>query len=607
MGDSDFFSDLRLEDKTVLFADVAGSVWHIEHNETVNVKRIRKLIAAIADEVLQQFGGRLIERVGDGILAELPTPVQAAKCAFLMHQTALAHSDEATDFEPLQLRIGIHRAEIFSSAIAVYGKGVNLASRLAALAAPGQTIGSASVVETLVPGVDASVDDMGECHLKHVPLPVRAYKLDGLPVGSRVAAYGRQAIGLDAIAGKMQQLVPTLAVLPFSPYEYIDRAVFTAHIGEVVCDRVISALSCSSALTIISRLSTSVFRNRGSSITEIREALGADFIVSGSYFVVGNRLTLNVELCDASSGRVLWTRSATDSIESVTVEDSDLISDLVHGIAHGIFAAELKAVRERPLPNVASHALLLSAISLLYRQSHADFDRSRQALTVLHERAPHHPGPLAWLARWHLFKVSQGWTTNRKQDGDLALGYANRALDIDPGSSLALTMLGHVQTNYLVELDAAEETLSRAVSINPNESLAWLQRGNAKSFSGDGVMALKYTERANELSPLDPSRHFYLSILGSTALTAGNYSKAIDSVQAALRLNVMHVSSIRVLAIAQSLTGQTEQAKQTVQRLMKLDPKLTVNSYLAHSPGKASGLAEKFALALQEAGLPVDR
>ena len=168
-------------------------------------------------------------------------------------------------------------------------------------------------------------------------------------------------------------------------------------------------------------------------------------------------------------------------------------------------------------------------------------------------------------------------------------------------------MLGNVHTNYLVDLNRAEQFYDQALALNPNESLAWLQKGNARSFAGDGAAALSLVQKATRLSPLDPSRHFYLSILASAALSARDYGRAVQAAHQALQLNHAHVSTHRVLAIALSMQGRLDEARTSVQQLLRLQPRLTVADFIARSPGALSGLAATFGQALLAAGLPSGR
>lgn len=393
---------------------------------------------------------------------------------------------------------------------------------------------------------------------------------------------------------------PSVAIVPFATMD--DHAAIG--VGDVLADQLIGTLSACPLLDVISRLSTSVFRDRTTPLSRISQLLDAHFVVSGSCWRDGNRLTASIELADARTQRVLWSRSVSDRIEGVLHADSSLVMELAGGILQAIIAAEIGHARSRPFADVESHTLLLSAIGLLYRLSRRDFDLARTALETLRERAPGHPLPLAWLARWHLFRVVQGWSESRDDDGRSALDFARRALDIDPDSSLALTMLGNVHTSYLRDLDAADGYYSAATLANPNESLAWLQWGNARSFRGDGCTALNYVDRAIRLSPMDPARHFYDAISAGAALSAGEHERAVTAARSSLAQNDHHVSTHRVLAIALSLSGRMDEARTEVQRLLELEPGLTVEAFVARSPGAASGLAQRFGNALAAAGLP---
>ena len=313
-----------------------------------------------------------------------------------------------------------------------------------------------------------------------------------------------------------------------------------------------------------------------------------------------------VELADTVEGHVLWSQTLADHEQAVLRSDSDLLGQLISGLSQALYLNEMRLLRTQSLPTLASHTLLLAGVNLLYRLTPSDFQLAHQALSLLRERAPHHALPLAWLARWHLFRVVQGWSENRAEDGQRALDLAQRALDLDPDSALALTMLAAVETGWRHDLVRADLLCQQALQHNPNESLAWLQKGNAASFRGDGAAALSDIEHAVRLSPLDPARHVYFGLLAGAALTAGAHDRAIEAAQQSLRLNAGHLSSHRVLAIALSLSGRLDEARHSVRQILRLDPSLTVARYVERSPGGPSGLAARFGQALQAAGLPAD-
>ncbi len=82
-------------------------------------------------------------------------------------------------------------------------------------------------------------------------------------------------------------------------------------------------------------------------------------------------------------------------------------------------------VRRSPvhaMPNIRSQALLLAAIDLMFRLAPQDAKRAKDVLDDLHQRAPRSVAPLAWLSRWHLFRVVQGWAVRPDEDGLLGTG-----------------------------------------------------------------------------------------------------------------------------------------------------------------------------------------
>lgn len=585
--------ELQRARRAIVVVDVVESVRLMQEDETGFIDRWRRFVHEVRSEVLPAHGGRLVKSLGDGMLLEFDTAPGAAAAALDLHRRAAATRSSAADARMLWLRCGVHVAEVVVDELDLYGNGINLAARLASLAGPGETVASSVLRENLLADYDADMEDMGECYLKHLAEPVRAFRLwPVLP--PRHAPAPPSQVGCE--------LRSSIAVLPFADRDGSARA---HALGDVLADQVIAVLSRSASLTVVSRLSTQAFGDRNEPLARVARALNVHYVLSGHCRREHGRVHVHAELADARTGAVLWTRELVDHEAAALQTDSDLVSTLASCASQAVFAAEVGSVRCQPLPNLQSHTLLIAALSLLYRLAPADFERARAALDALHERAPRHAAPLAWLARWHLFRIVQGWSDHRTRDGKAALSFAERALDIDPESSLALTMLGNVTTSYLRDLPAAQALYDRALAINPSESLAWLQKGNCLSFAGDGRSALKHVERAVELSPLDPSRHFYLSIMSSAALSARAFDRAIDAARASLRLNSEHVSTYRVMAIAQAMSGRIEEARASVTRILQLEPSLTVDSFIARSPGAASGLAREFGHALHAAGLPL--
>lgn len=577
--------------RTLLCVDVVESVRLIEDDEENAVRRWQRLMERVTTEVLPAHDGRLVKSLGDGMLLEFTQAPAAVAAAFSIQRVCRECNDGLDPQRHLLLRVGGNAGELISDQLDVYGHAVNLAARVTTLAGPGEIVVSAAVRDQLTPYLDADVEDLGECYLKHVREPVRAYRVG--PPGERpVIASGTHVV---------PQLSPTVAVIPFA-----GRGV--AHdeemIGEVLADEVIAALSRSSALDVISRLSTTVFRTREATLAEVRELLHATYVVSGTYRTSGSRLVLTVELAEARTGHIVWAERLSGSIPAILEGEDSLIDRLVAEVGSAVLSRELDRAQTQALPTLESCTLLMGSIALMHRLSLREFDRARQMLQTLIERVPRAALPYAWLAKWHVLRMQQGWTDDPNVDTRLALDCTKRALDSDPRCTLAMAVDGLVHTHLLKRLDVAQRCYETAIEVNPSDSLAWLLKGTLHAFRGEGGLAIEGTERALMLSPLDPLKYYYDSLAATAALSSGNYLRALELAQRSLRANRTHTSTIRALAIAQWELGRTDEARATIADLRALEPGLTVSRWRARSPADGFAVGDAWAKALRDAGLP---
>ena len=122
-----------------------------------------------------------------------------------------------------------------------------------------------------------------------------------------------------------EELAPAIAVVPFAA-----RQASPEHdiVGEVLAEEIIRALSRAPELSVISRLSTTVFRGRAVSLSEISTHLKADYVLSGVYSTDGEQVTLDAELAEAKSGRVVWTHFAQEPAVRLTEQFRHVIERL---------------------------------------------------------------------------------------------------------------------------------------------------------------------------------------------------------------------------------------------------------------------------------------
>jgi adenylate cyclase len=280
----------------------------------------------------------------------------------------------------------------------VYGHGVNLAARVADLAAPGETVVTASVYDAIVVGVDADVMDRGESYLKHWPEPVRTWAVS--PVNERTPV-----VRLPTPAESASDFRPGVAVVPF---ETRSHAAEQFVIGELIADGVITQLSRSQDLRVISRLSTSAFRGRGNTPAEIGQRLEASYTLSGSYVNFCDKVVITAELSDNRRDEVVWAeRLSGDTLDLLQMQ-SELITRLSEATANAVLHHLVQRTLVQPVPQLESNALMLGGITLMHRSTPRDLQRSHELLEAVVDRHKRVATPWAWLAKWHIMQVVQG-------------------------------------------------------------------------------------------------------------------------------------------------------------------------------------------------------
>jgi adenylate cyclase len=576
--------------RSILVMDVVESARLSEQDEEEAVRGWLSLVRHIQKHVLPVCNGRLVKDLGDGALFVFEDAPAAVSAAFLIQHIASRGNLGLPPDRQVMLRIGIDIGEVFLNGENVFGRSAIMAQRLTTLAGPGEIVVSAELRERLTPTLDGDIEDLGDCFVKHVSRPLRVYRIG--PPGPH------PVIGPWIPSG---ELMPSIAVVPFTSHDPDRRHHL---LGEILAEELIRGLTRSPELNVISRLSTTAFRGRDATVAQIGAHLNANYILSGTYSVDGPRLKLYAELAEAKSARIVWTQNFSGPIGVILEGERDFIAQLITEISASVMTRELQRARSQPMPTLKNYTLLMAAIALMHRLSVSDFEEARHILETLLDRSKRQPIPQAWLGKWHVLRVQQGWSPDEAHDARMALRCTQQALDADPGCSLALAVDGFTHTNLLKRFDIGQDRYNLAIQANPNDSFAWLLKGTMHAFMGEGEQAVEETQHALMLSPLDPHRYFYDSLAGTACLAAGHYAAALSLAKRSRRLNASHTSTLRVMAIAQQRLGLGDDARSSVKELLRLEPTLTISRYLDRSPAAQFSTGKDWSDALRQAGVP---
>ncbi len=157
----------------LLAADIVKYSRLVADDEEETVHRLADYRAVFRD-VTSRHGGRIVNMVGDAVLADFPSSVDAVRGALAIQEAIAEHNRAYPDDRRMQVRIGITLADIMDQEGELFGDGVNIAARLESLAPPGGICVSQTVAEQVGGKLPVRFDDIGPQRVKNIPNPIRA-------------------------------------------------------------------------------------------------------------------------------------------------------------------------------------------------------------------------------------------------------------------------------------------------------------------------------------------------------------------------------------------------------------------------------------------------
>jgi len=152
----------------IMFTDMKGFSKEVGKNETVTLRKLWRYEKAIK-EIIKEHDGRVVKTIGDAMMGDFDSAVNAVNCAIAI-QKFLKKED-------MTLRIGIHLGDVVHKGGDIFGDGVNIASRIESITAPGEIYISEEVYRQVKGKISAEFEDLGRKKLKNIETHVRAYKV----------------------------------------------------------------------------------------------------------------------------------------------------------------------------------------------------------------------------------------------------------------------------------------------------------------------------------------------------------------------------------------------------------------------------------------------
>jgi TolB-like protein/class 3 adenylate cyclase/Tfp pilus assembly protein PilF len=563
----------------ILAADVVGYSRLMHRDEARTLAALKDRRSAILAPLVAQHQGRVVKVMGDGVLIEFASAVNAVQCAIALQQRMASANEGEAEEHRIVLRIGINLGDIIVDGGDLYGDGVNLAARLESIAGPGEICVSASVHEQVRRKLDVSFDDLGPRIVKNIADPVQIY---------RIAPQEQERAGTD---GKDLPLpaMPSIAVLPFSNMSSDpDQECFVDGLTEDL----ITDLSRSAGLFVIARNSTFAYKGKSVDARTIARDLGVRYLLEGSARRAATRVRINAQLIDAIGGGHLWAERFDRALDDMFAVQDEVVGKIVDALVGRLTPAP---PRKRPA-NIAAYDLTVRARQLVAQSPQAAQEARlllQQAIALDATYAEAH----RWLA-WYYWEAWTTWAEPLEPNRTDAVAAAELAVALDPNDAGSRYMLGHLRA-YQARWAESEAEYAAALKMDPNYADAWALLSDVSILRGRPKDAIDQIQKALRLNPHPPGRYYWL--LGAAQYADGQYESAVATLR---RETTYRSGSRRTLAAALARLGRAGEARQEASLFMVSNPNFTISAWVASHPFPDDSTRRHFVDGYKMAGLP---
>lgn len=541
----------------IMVADIVGYSRLIEADEARTLTTIRALRSEILDPLLADYKGRIVKMMGDGVVLEFGSVVDAVACAVAVQQGVALHQRDISPEYRIAFRIGINLGDVVVDGSDLLGDGVNIAARLEALSEPEGIWIADTVYKQLVGKTDAAFEDVGERTLKNIAQPVRVWRWAKEPVLATAAA----PLPLPA--------KPSIAVLPF---DNLSGLLEETYFSDGITEDIITGLARFRSLLVIARNSSFALRSKPIDLSEIGRRLGVSYILEGSVRRVGERVRITAQLIEAATGMHVWAERYDRSLDDIFAVQDDVAQMIVAALFGRIQEAGVERSGRVPTASLTAYDCLLRGLA--HFRAYADDDNAR-ALEMFERAIALDPRyGLARSFRALVQVTMHGSATAPVDVLDKAFVDATYAVELDPQEGRCHRILSTVCL-YRHEYDMADQHARRAVELNPNDADSLMQMGRILAMRGEPMQALGWLNSAVRLNPLHPP--WYHGHFGVAFYSLRRFDEAAKAFK---RMPSRGTWSRARLAACYGQLERTEDAWSVAAEVLRLQPDFSTAEYM---------------------------
>lgn len=401
-----------------------------------------------------------------------------------------------------------------------------------------------------------------------------------------------QGTGPQRLAGQK----PSIVVLPFKNLSddpeqdyFIDGMT-----GDIITD-----LSKISGISVISRNSAFTYKDSDIDPRELGRQLNVAYVVEGSIQKSGDAVRISARLIDARTSRALWADRFDGVLKDVFLLQDEVTKNIVNSLAIKLTENERKLVVYEYTQSVEAYDEFLKGWQQFWIFSKESNHRARGYFLKAIELDSNFARAYANLALTHTYDYMNAWVEDKEKSKQLAMEFAMKGVDIDPGIPQVHWVMGLIQMfnkDYPAALEHAQKTLKE----NPNYADGHGLMATILNYAGKPKEALGFMETAMSLNPHHPS--IYKIIRGEIHFNLHDYDNAIANFLVALERNPEAQEPRLWLAAAYAHKGEIDEASWQLEYLKQSESSLTLEHIEEVSPFKDPAHRRHYLDGLRKAG-----
>ncbi len=502
--------------------------------------------------IIEKFNGTWIKELGDGVLASFHTVTDAVLCAIEI-QNACDGIDD------LKLRIGIHQGEVVFEDNDVFGDGVNIASRIQALAPIGGIWISEPVYNNVANKKGIQTKFIRAEVLKNVKEQVRIYEVI---TGNTEREQQKSSVVEKSTAKQIPE--KSIAVLPFIN---MSNDPEQEYFSDGMAEEIINSLNHLKDLKVAGRTSSFQFKAKNIDLRDIGEKLGVKTVVEGSIRKQGNRLRITAQLVNVEDGFHLWSEKYDRNMDDIFAIQDEIALAITEQLKITLLEKDREMITKTYTQNAEAYELYLKGRFHINRRGSSiltGLQFFKQAITIDPAYALAYPGFAfaSLLSAGYSFLPSKQIMNQAKQAAEMAI-------KLDDSLSEAYSVLGYYYAGFEWNWVEAKKNYIKALELNPKNvqarsvygmiCLAWVE-GKFDEAEAQGRIAIK-------LEPLSAIDHADLSW---TLYTAGRFEESLTYAKTGIELDGNSFLSHRIAALCYIALKRYEEAIDTLKYLMSI-------------------------------------